>query len=68
MGAAGLVAGSITFGLTFGAISGGASAFTRFAPGVTLPVAGYAAALVLLVGFALGSGSSLISLRRHMES
>jgi hypothetical protein len=35
---------------------------------VTLPVAGYAAALVLLVGFALGSGSSLISLRRHMES
>lgn len=65
---AGLVAGSITFGLTFGAISGGASAFTRFAPGVTLPVAGYAAALVLLVGFALGSGSSLISLRRHMES
>jgi cell division transport system permease protein len=65
---AGLVAGSITFGLTFGAISRGASAFTRFAPGVTLPVAGYAAALVLLVGFALGSGSSLISLRRHMES
>jgi cell division transport system permease protein len=65
---AGLVAGLITFGLTFAAISGASNAFTRFAPGVTLPVAGYAAALVLLVGFALGSGSSLISLRRHMET
>ena len=65
---AGLVAALITFGLTLGAISGGSSTFTRFAPGVTLPVAGYAAALVLLVGLALGSGSSLISLRRHMES
>jgi cell division transport system permease protein len=65
---AGLVAGLITFGLTLGAISGASSGFARFAPGVTLPVAGYAAALVLLVGFALGSGSSLISLRRHMES
>jgi cell division transport system permease protein len=65
---AGLVAGLITFGLTFGAVSGGSGAFTRFAPGVTLPVAAYAAALVLLVGLALGSGSSLISLRRHMEA
>jgi cell division transport system permease protein len=65
---AGLVAGLITFGLTLAAISGASNAFTRFAPGVTLPVAGYAAALVLLVGFALGSGSSLISLRRHMET
>ena len=65
---AGLVAGLVTFGLTFAAISGTSSGFTRFAPGVTLPVAGYAAALVLVIGFALGSGSSLISLRRHMES
>ena len=65
---AGLVAGLITFGLTLGAMSGGSSAFTRFAPGVTLPVAGSAAAIVLAVGLALGSGSSLISLRRHMES
>ena len=65
---AGLVAGLITFGLTLAAISGASGAFTRFAPGVTLPVAAYAAALVLLVGLALGSGSSLISLRRHMES
>jgi len=65
---AGLVAGLITFGLTLGAMSGSSSAFTRFAPGVTLPVAGSAAAIVLAVGLALGSGSSLISLRRHMES
>ncbi len=65
---AGLVAGLITFGLTVAAVSGASSAFTRFAPGVTLPVVGYAAGLVLLVGLALGSGSSLISLRRHMES
>jgi cell division transport system permease protein len=65
---AGLVAGLITFALTLGAISGASGAFTHFAPGVTLPVAGYAAALLLLAGLALGSGSSLISLRRHMES
>jgi cell division transport system permease protein len=65
---AGLVAGLITFGLTFAAISSASNAFTRFAPGVTLSVAGYAAALVLLIGFALGSGSSLISVRRHMET
>jgi cell division transport system permease protein len=65
---AGLVAGLVTFGLTFAAMSSAASSFTRFAPGVTLPVAGCAAALVLLVGLGLGSGSSLISLRKHMET
>jgi cell division transport system permease protein len=65
---AGLVAGLITFGLTLAAISGASTGFTRFAPGVTLPVAAYAAGIVLLVGLGLGSGSSLISLRRHMES
>jgi cell division transport system permease protein len=65
---AGVVAGLVTFGLTLAAISGASGEFTRFAPGVTLPVVGYAAALVLLVGLVLGSGSSLISLRRHMES
>ena len=65
---AGLAAGLITFGLTLAAIDGGSTAFTRFAPGVTLPIAALAAACVLVVGLALGSGSSLISLRRHMES
>jgi len=65
---AGVVAGAITFGLTLTAISTAAGAFTKFAPGVTVTVAGVAAAMVVLVGLALGSGSSLISLRRHMES
>ncbi|HKW06988.1 MAG TPA: permease-like cell division protein FtsX [Candidatus Dormibacteraeota bacterium] len=65
---AGLAAGLITFGLTLAAIDGGSTAFTRFAPGVTLPIAALAATCVLVVGLALGSGSSLISLRRHMES
>ncbi len=65
---AGAVAGAITFGLTLTAISTAAGAFTKFAPGVTVTVAGVAAAMVVLVGLALGSGSSLISLRRHMES
>ena len=65
---AGLAAGLITFGLTLAAIDAGSTAFTRFAPGVTLPIAALAAACVLVVGLALGSGSSLISLRRHMES
>lgn len=67
-GTAGLVAGAITFGLTFGAIAGASAAFSRFAPGVTIDVAADAALVVLAVGLALGSGSSLISLRRHMES
>jgi cell division protein FtsX len=67
-GLAGLVAGLITFGLTLAAITGAAGTFASFAPGVTLPVAAFAAGLVVVVGLGLGSGSSLISLRRHMES
>lgn len=67
-GLAGLFAGVVTFGLTFAAITGASATFTRFAPGVTIPIAAYAALLVLGTGLALGSGSSLISLRRHMES
>ena len=67
-GAAGLLAGLVTFGLTFAAINGATTSFAKFAPGVTVPVAADAALLVLAVGLALGSGSSLISLRRHMES
>jgi cell division transport system permease protein len=65
---AGLVAGLITFGLAFTAMKAGSTAFTQFAPGVTIAVAAVAAAAVLVVGLGLGSGSSLISLRRHMES
>jgi cell division transport system permease protein len=65
---AGSVAAAITFGLTWLGISAAAGTFTQFAPGVTVTVAGIAAASVVLTGVALGSGSSLISLRRHMET
>jgi cell division transport system permease protein len=65
---AGTVAGVITFGLTFAGVKGASNAFAQFAPGVTIEVAIVAGALVLAVGLALGSGSSLISVRRHMES
>jgi cell division transport system permease protein len=66
--AAGALAGLVTFGLTLAAIQAGASTFSQFAPGVTIGVAVAAAALVLAVGICLGSGSSLVSLRRHLES
>jgi cell division transport system permease protein len=65
---AGVVAGLITFGLAAGAISAGSGSFMQFAPGVTVAVVAIAALTVFAVGIALGSGSSLISLRRHMES
>ena len=65
---AGTVAGLITFALTFAGVKGASTAFAQFAPGVSIEVAIVAAAIVLAVGLALGSGSSLISLRRHMES
>jgi cell division protein FtsX len=65
---AGLVAGSVTFGLTAAGITGGSSAFSQLAPGVTFTVAAVAALGVLAAGLLLGSGSSLISIRRHLES
>jgi cell division transport system permease protein len=65
---AGTVAGLITFALTFGGIKSASNTFAQFAPGVTIDVAVVAGVVVLAVGLALGSGSSLISLRRHMES
>ncbi len=65
---AGVVAGVVTFGLAASAISAGSGGFMQFAPGVTVTVVAIAAAGVLLAGVMLGSGSSLISLRRHMES
>ena len=64
---AGAVAGLITFGLATAAITSG-SGFMQFAPGVTVTVAELAAVAVLVTGAGLGSGSSLLSLRRHMES
>ena len=65
---AGLVAGLVTFGLAAAGSNAAHGTFTQFAPGVTISVAGIAALLVVAMGLALGSGSSLISLRRHMES
>jgi len=64
----GAVAGLIVFGLTLAAISAGAASFTQFAPGVNVPVAAFAAAIVFATGLGLGSGSSLVSLRKHLES
>ena len=65
---AGMAAGLATFGLTIAGISAGADTFTRFAPGVTFSVAAIAAVIVLATGIGLGSGSSLVSVRRHLES
>ena len=67
-GLAGAVAGLATFGLTMGGIASGSGSFTQFAPGVTMTVAAIAAAIVFTTGLSLGSGSSLVSLRRHLES
>ena len=64
----GAVAGLATFGLTMGGIASGSGSFTQFAPGVTMTVAAIAAAIVFTTGLSLGSGSSLVSLRRHLES
>jgi cell division transport system permease protein len=65
---AGAVAGLVTFGLTMIGMSAGSGSFIQFAPGVTASVAAVAAAIVFATGTGLGSGSSLISVRRHLES
>ncbi|HKC83294.1 MAG TPA: permease-like cell division protein FtsX [bacterium] len=67
-GVSGVLAGLGTFGLAAAAMALGSESFAQFAPGVTTTVAALAAALVVLAGLALGSGSSLLTLRRHMES
>ena len=67
-GLAGASAGLATFGLAVAGIAAGSSSFTQFAPGVTATVAALAAAMVFATGLGLGSGSSLVSLRRHLES
>jgi cell division transport system permease protein len=67
-GLAGAMAGLITFGLTLSAISAGATTFTQFAPGITIAIGALAGAIVFATGISLGSGSSLLSVRRHLES
>lgn len=64
----GAVAGLVVFGLTAAGLAAGSNAFAQFAPGVTAGVAGIAAAIVFATGLGLGSGSSLVSVRRHLES
>ncbi|HYM51050.1 MAG TPA: FtsX-like permease family protein, partial [Candidatus Limnocylindrales bacterium] len=65
---AGAVAGTLTFGLAFAGIHAGSATFTQFVPGVDVTVAALAALIVFGTGLGLGSGSSLVSLRRHLES
>lgn len=65
---AGVVAGLVTFGLTAAGTTRAADTFRQFAPGVTITVAAMAAAIVVLSGLLLGSASSLISVRRHLET
>lgn len=67
-GLAGAGAGLVVFGLTIAGIAAGSASFSQFAPGITATVAALAAGIVFAVGLGLGSGSSLISLRRHLES
>ena len=67
-GLAGTAAGLVTFGLAMAGIEAGSSSFSQFAPGVTAGVAALAAAIVLTAGLGLGAGSSLVSVRRHLES
>jgi cell division protein FtsX len=65
---AGVVAGLVTFGLTAAGATRATDAFRQFAPGVTVSVAATAAVIVVLTGLLLGSASSLISVRRHLET
>ncbi len=65
---AGAAAGVVTFGLALAGIAEGSASFSQFAPGVTLSAAAAAGLIVFAVGLGLGSGSSLMSVRRHLES
>ncbi|MGH7903547.1 MAG: cell division protein FtsX [Candidatus Dormibacteraceae bacterium] len=67
-GLAGAVAGLITVALSLAAIQAGAGAFAQVAPGMTVRLAVVAALGLFVAGLLLGSGSSLISLRRHLET
>jgi cell division transport system permease protein len=64
----GAVAGLVTFGLAVAGMTAAPASFTQFAPGISVLVAAIAAVIVFMAGLGLGSGSSLISVRRHLES
>jgi len=65
---AGAAAGLVTFGLAMAGIAEGSASFSQFAPGVTVSAAAAAGLIVFAVGLGLGSASSLMSVRRHLES
>jgi cell division transport system permease protein len=65
---AGAAAGLVTFGLTAAGMASGPGTFAQFAPGVTVTVAALAGTIVFAIGVGLGSGSSLVSVRRHLEA
>ena len=65
---AGAAAGLVTFGLAAMGIHAASASFTQFAPGISITVAAVTAALVFGAGLGLGSGASMIGVRRHMES
>jgi cell division transport system permease protein len=65
---AGAAAGAVTFALALAGIAEGSASFSQFAPGVTVTAAALAGAIVFVTGLGLGSGSSLLSVRRHLES
>jgi cell division transport system permease protein len=67
-GVAGMAAGIVTLLICLALIAAGAGSFAQVAPGISVEVAVVAAILVFVVGIALGSGSSLFSLRKHLES
>lgn len=64
----GAAAGLVTFGLTAAGMAAGPGTFAQFAPGVTVTIAALAATIVFAIGVGLGSGSSLVSVRRHLEA
>lgn len=67
-GVAGAAAGVATLGLCLALIAAGATTFAQVAPGVTVQVAIAAGVMIFMAGLLLGSGSSLFSLRRHLET
>jgi cell division transport system permease protein len=67
-GLAGAIAGLVTLGICLLGIEAGAGGFAQVAPGLTVSVAVVAAFAVFLAGLGLGSGSSLFSLRRYLET
>jgi cell division protein FtsX len=66
-GAAGLVAAAAVLVAALAAAAAGGH-FVQMVPGLTVTTCLVAAATVLLTGLALGSGSSLISIHRHLET